>query len=289
MRDLELVVISDVHLGTVGCRAGELLNYLETIRPRTLVLNGDIFDIWQFKKHYWPDTHRQVIKRLIELITDGTQVYYLTGNHDELLRKYSPIRLGNFKLCDKLVLQLGERRAWFFHGDIFDVTMGYSKWLGRLGAIGYDFLIILNRMVNFWSEKLGRGRLSFSKRIKDSVKKAVQHISDFEKVAAGLAIENNYDFVVCGHIHHPEIKTICSGKDEVVYMNSGDWIENLSALEFDDGKWSLYRYQEELFETETSYQFEPQFVQGDMPVEISDMEYVSEQMRYIIEEYSRNA
>ena len=287
MRDIELVVISDVHLGTVGCRAGELLNYLGSIRPQTLVLNGDIFDIWQFKKHYWPDTHRQVIKRLIELITDGTQVYYLTGNHDDLLRKYSPIRLGNFKLCDKLVLELGEKKAWFFHGDIFDVTMGYSKWLGRLGAIGYDFLIILNRLVNFWSEKMGRGRFSFSKRIKDSVKKAVQYISDFEKVAAEMAIENGYDFVICGHIHHPEIRSIQAGKEEVVYMNSGDWIENLSSLEFDNGVWTLYRYEDELANVRQQG-VEPQYLNREDPAELLDMEYVSEQMRYIIEGYSRN-
>lgn len=249
-RKIDLLVLSDLHLGTYGCHGKELLQYLDQIEPGTVILNGDIIDIWQFKKRYWPASHMQVLRRLLKFAEQGIPVYYLTGNHDEMLRKFSDYRLGNLYLRDKLVLELDGKKAWFFHGDVFDVSMQYSKWLARLGGQGYDLLIILNRGVNLLLEKLGREKISLSKRIKDGVKTAVRFISDFEQIAADLAIERGYDYVVCGHIHQPVIKTMFAkepggnnnaGKS-VTYLNSGDWIENLSALEYHLGQWSLYRY-----------------------------------------------
>lgn len=249
-RKIDLLVLSDLHLGTYGCHGKELLQYLDQIEPGTVILNGDIIDIWQFKKRYWPASHMQVLRRLLKFAEQGIPVYYLTGNHDEMLRKFSDYRLGNLYLRDKLVLELDGKKAWFFHGDVFDVSMQYSKWLARLGGQGYDLLIILNRGVNLLLEKVGREKISLSKRIKDGVKTAVRFISDFEQIAADLAIERGYDYVVCGHIHQPVIKTMFAkepggnahaGKS-VTYLNSGDWIENLSALEYHLGQWSLYRY-----------------------------------------------
>lgn len=249
-RKIDLLVLSDLHLGTYGCHGKELLQYLDQIEPGTVILNGDIIDIWQFKKRYWPASHMQVLRRLLKFAEQGIPVYYLTGNHDEMLRKFSDYRLGNLYLRDKLVLELDGKKAWFFHGDVFDVSMQYSKWLARLGGQGYDLLIILNRGVNLLLEKVGREKISLSKRIKDGVKTAVRFISDFEQIAADLAIERGYDYVVCGHIHQPVIKTMVAkdpggnahaGKS-VTYLNSGDWIENLSALEYHLGQWSLYRY-----------------------------------------------
>lgn len=249
-RKIDLLVLSDLHLGTYGCHGKELLQYLDQIEPGTVILNGDIIDIWQFKKRYWPASHMQVLRRLLKFAEQGIPVYYLTGNHDEMLRKFSDYRLGNLYLRDKLVLELDGKKAWFFHGDVFDVSMQYSKWLARLGGQGYDLLIILNRGVNLLLEKVGREKISLSKRIKDGVKTAVRFISDFEQIAADLAIERGYDYVVCGHIHQPVIKTMFA-KDPggsahegkyVTYLNSGDWIENLSALEYHLGQWSLYRY-----------------------------------------------
>jgi UDP-2,3-diacylglucosamine pyrophosphatase LpxH len=143
------------------------------------------------------------------------------------------------------VLKLNGKRAWIFHGDVFDVTMKYSKWLAKLGAVGYDTLILINTFVNWWLTRFGREKISLSRRVKDSVKSAVKFINDFEKTAADIAIENGYDFVVCGHIHHPEMKKIETEKGSVTYLNSGDWIENLSALEFDGGTWRIYRYAED--------------------------------------------
>ena len=244
-RKVEIAVISDVHLGTYGCRAEALNEYLKSINPEILILNGDIIDIWQFNKRYFPKPHLKVIKQLMRFITNNTKVYYITGNHDETLRKFKGFRLGSFEIVNKLVLDIDGKKGWFFHGDVFDVTMQHSKWLAKLGGIGYDTLILINTAVNWISEKLGYGRLSFSKKIKNSVKSAIKFINDFETIASDIAIENNYDYVVCGHIHQPEIKTITTENGSTTYLNSGDWIENLTALEYNNKKWALYEYEKD--------------------------------------------
>ncbi|CAM1340751.1 UDP-2,3-diacylglucosamine diphosphatase [Tenacibaculum amylolyticum] len=244
-RKLDIAVISDVHLGTFGCRAVELNNYLKTINPKVLILNGDIIDIWQFNKRYFPKSHMKVIKQLMSFITSGTKVYYITGNHDEMLRKFKGFRLGSFEIVNKLVVDIDGKKGWFFHGDVFDVTMQHSKWLAKLGGVGYDFLIMLNTAVNWISETLGYNRLSFSKKIKNSVKSAVKFINNFETTAADIAIDNRYEYVICGHIHQPEMKIIRNEQGETIYLNSGDWIENLTALEYNNKQWKLYEYEKD--------------------------------------------
>jgi UDP-2,3-diacylglucosamine pyrophosphatase LpxH len=241
-RQVEVAIISDVHLGTYGCNARELHKYLKSIQPKVLVLNGDIIDIWQFSKRYFPTTHMKIIKQIFSMASKGVHVYYVTGNHDEMLRKFEGFTMGTLKIVNKLILELDGKKAWIFHGDVFDITMKHSKWLAKLGAIGYDTLILLNAMVNFCSEKIGRGKVSFSKRIKNSVKSAVKFIDDFENTASEIAISNGYDYVICGHIHNPEIRKIVMEEGEVTYLNSGDWVENLTALEYKNKKWSLYKY-----------------------------------------------
>lgn len=250
LRKLDIVVISDVHLGTYGCHAKELLQYLKSIKPKKLILNGDFIDIWQFSKRYWPNSHMKVVKQLTKMVSKGVKVYYVTGNHDELLRKFNGFKLGSFHIVNKLLLDLEDgRNAWIFHGDVFDLTMQHSKWLAKLGATGYDLLILLNRIVNYFSQRVFRkGKLSLSKKIKNSVKKAISYINDFEQTAADIGIYNNYSYVICGHIHHPQIKTIENSKGSIVYMNSGDWIENLTALEYVDGNWELFQYTEEVLQ-----------------------------------------
>jgi UDP-2,3-diacylglucosamine pyrophosphatase LpxH len=245
-RPVELVVISDVHLGTYGCHAKELLMYLKSIKPRQVILNGDIVDIWQFNKRYWPKSHMKVVKLLMDWVAKGVKIEYITGNHDEMLRKFTGFTMGSLSITNKVVLPLGDKKAWFFHGDVFDVTMQHSKWVARLGAKGYDLLILLNRAINFVSKKMGRGPVSMSKKIKNGVKSAVKFINNFEQVAAEIAIENGYDYVVCGHIHQPEIRKIETEKGKVTYLNSGDWIENLTTLEYNRGKWRLYHFLEDL-------------------------------------------
>ena len=244
-RDVDILVLSDIHLGTYGCHAKELLIYLKSIKPKKVVLNGDIIDIWQFSKRYWPSSHMLVVKYLLGLVAKGVKVYYVTGNHDEMLRKFEGCKMGSLKVVNKLVLKEGGEKIWIFHGDVFDVTMQHAKWLAKLGAIGYDTLILINRAANFISTKLGKGKISLSKKIKNTVKSAVKFINSFEQTAADIGISNGYDYVVCGHIHQPEIRTIANDAGSIVYMNSGDWIENLTSLEYHQGQWRIYKYQED--------------------------------------------
>ncbi|WP_184628669.1 UDP-2,3-diacylglucosamine diphosphatase [Pedobacter cryoconitis] len=249
-RDVDIVVISDVHLGTYGCHAKELLKYLKSIKPKMLILNGDIIDIWQFSKRYWPETHMKVVRKLMKFVVEGVPVYYLTGNHDELLRKFADMHLGTFHLQNKLVLELDGKKAWFFHGDIFDVTMQHSKWLAKLGAVGYDTLILINSMVNWGLKLFGREKMSFSKKVKAQFKDAVKFINSFEDTAAQLAAKNGYEYVVCGHIHQPEMRTVTTEDGQVLYLNSGDWVENLTALEYNQQAWTVFKYDHKDFQTD---------------------------------------
>ena len=244
-REVDIVVLSDIHLGTYGCHARELLQYLKTIKPKALVLNGDIIDVWQFSKRYWPSTHMMVVKHLVGLIAKDVPVYYIPGNHDEMLRRFKGFNLGSLKITNKLSLKINDSRVWIFHGDVFDVVMQHSRWLAKLGAVGYDTLILINRMINWISEKMGQGKISLSKKVKNSVKGAVKFINNFEDTVCEIAAENKYDYVICGHIHQPEIKEVATPKGTVTYLNSGDWIENLTALEYNEGKWSIYSYMED--------------------------------------------
>ena len=176
------------------------------------------------------------------MASNGTDVYYITGNHDEMLRKFSGNAIGRLKIVDKLVLELDGKKTWIFHGDVFDISIQNAKWLAKLGGWGYDILILLNRLINWLLLKLGREKYSLSKRIKNSIKSAIKYIQSFEKVAAELAIDNEYDYVICGHIHQPNMETFTVDGKSVVYLNSGDWIENLSALEYHQGQWKIIYY-----------------------------------------------
>ena len=244
-REVDIVVLSDIHLGTYGCHATELLQYLKSIKPKVVVLNGDIIDVWQFSKRYWPATHMMVVKHLIGYIAKDIPVYYIPGNHDEMLRRFKGFSMGSLKITNKLSLKIDNSRVWIFHGDVFDVVMQHSKWLAKLGAIGYDTLILINRFVNYFSEMMGQGKISLSKNVKNTVKSAVKFINKFEETVCDIAIENNYDYVICGHIHQPEIRNVVTENGTVNYMNSGDWIENLTSLEYTGGKWSIYNYFED--------------------------------------------
>ncbi|MBI2272793.1 MAG: UDP-2,3-diacylglucosamine diphosphatase [Chitinophagaceae bacterium] len=247
-RSVNVVVMSDLHLGTYGCHAAEIVNYLKSISPQILVLNGDIIDGWQFSKRYFPASHLQVIKEIMNLITRGTRVIYITGNHDEMMRRYSDIQIGNFQLTDKVVIEIDGKMTWIFHGDVFDATTrGSAKLLAKLGGHGYDLLILLNRFINYCLRLLGKEKMSLSKKVKDSVKQAVSWIGNFEQTAAELAIAKKYDYVICGHIHQPQKRTVETKEGKVIYMNSGDWIENLTALEYNDNEWEIFHYDEKAF------------------------------------------
>ncbi len=242
-RSVDVVVLSDLHLGTYGSRAKEIIHYLRSIAPQMLILNGDIIDIWQFSKHYFPATHFGVIREIIQMMSNGTRVIYITGNHDETLRRYSGIDLGNFQLTDKLVMEINNKMTWIFHGDVFDnTTRGSAKVLAKLGSTGYGMLILLNRFINSGLHLLGYERISLSKKIMAGVNKAVAKVNDLEMIASQLAIEKKYDYVICGHIHQPCKKEITTDNGSVTYLNSGDWIEHLSSLEYHDNDWHVHMY-----------------------------------------------
>src|SRR6202451_3231024 len=251
-RSVDVVVLSDVHLGTYGCRAKELVNYLKSISPNILILNGDIIDGWQFNKRYFPVAHMMVIREIIQFITSGTRVFYITGNHDEMMRRYTDIQMGNFALTDKLVLEIDHKMTWIFHGDVFDnTTKGGAKTLAKLGSSGYSLLIRFNRLINFILKIFGQERVSISKRVMAGVNKAVSKINDFEMIAAELAIEKAYDYVICGHIHQPQKEVVENEKGKVTYLNSGDWVEHLTALEYQQNEWKIFEYREAEFPART--------------------------------------
>jgi UDP-2,3-diacylglucosamine pyrophosphatase LpxH len=242
-RSIDVVVISDVHLGTYGCNAKELLHYLQSINPKHLILNGDFIDGWQFSKRYFPSTHLLVLKEILKLMAFGCKVDYITGNHDEFLRSFTEVDLNNFSVINNLVIEIDQKKYWFFHGDIFDnTTKGSMKIIAKLGGYGYDLLIIFNRWINKTLELLGKEKMSLSKKVKNGIKKAVTYINNFEQTAATLAIEQHYDYVVCGHIHQPQIKEIKTDKGKTTYLNSGDWIENLTSLEYNNKEWRIFYY-----------------------------------------------
>jgi len=264
-RKIDLLILSDIHLGTYGCQAKELGRYLKSIEPRQVILNGDIVDIWQFSKRDWPKSHMKVVSQFFKWMSKGVKITYITGNHDEMLRKFEGFKVGSFELQNKKILTLKGKKAWFFHGDIFDFTMQHSRWLTKIGAIGYDTLIIVNRLVNIVSEFFGKGCFSLSKKVKNSVKGAVKYINRFEETVTTIAAENGYDYVICGHIHQPEIKNYPTSKGSVLYLNSGDWIENLTSLEYHNGVWKIFQYQDQDFDQ----------ADEDEPLEDKEWEHLS--------------
>ena len=242
-RSVDIIVISDVHLGSIGSKAKELYFYLKSVKPRMLIMNGDIIDMWQFKKKYWDIYHTKLIRLLLKYMSKGVKVQYITGNHDEELRRFVGFKMSGLEISNKLVLDLNGKKTWFFHGDVFDVTMQHSKWLTRLGGYGYDILILMNHIMNKILLLFKKEKYSFSKKIKGKIKLAVKFINQFERTIVDIASDNNYDSVVCGHIHEPCIKEFESKSKKIKYLNSGDWVENLTSLEYKKNKWSLYRFE----------------------------------------------
>ena len=241
-RNLDILVISDLHLGTYGSEADEVLAYLDSINADKIVINGDFVDIMLFNKRFWPSSHMKVIKYFLDLISQGKEIYYVTGNHDELMRKFLNFKIQNFKIVNQIVLDTAKGKVWIFHGDVFDFSI-QTQWLTKLAGFLYDYMIIFNSWINKKIMRpLGRKRLNFSKTIKSNVKTAVQYFANFEMKAAEVAQKNGYKYVVCGHIHTPKIKSFNINGEQVIYMNSGDWLESLSSLEYVDNKWSIYMH-----------------------------------------------
>jgi len=230
-----------VHLGSKGSKAKELVRFLKKNTCDKLILNGDIIDAWQLKRSgKWKKKHTRFFKVVLKMIEKSrTQVIYLRGNHDDFLDNVLPMQIGSLSIQRDYVHYSYGKKYWVLHGDIFDSITTNMKWLAKLGDIGYTFLLWANKMYNNRRIKKGLPYYSLSQIVKQKVKSAVSYISDFEKTLVDLARSKGYDGVICGHIHHPAIMDF----EGITYLNSGDWVETLSALvEDEDGKWKIVYY-----------------------------------------------
>jgi len=240
------IFISDVHLGTRFSKAKKLLNFLKHNESENLILVGDIIDGWAIKRKFvWPQTHSDVIQKVLKKARKGTNVHFITGNHDEFLRPFVPLILGNsLNISNELDYKaINGKKYYVTHGDFFDSITMTKKWLAILGDYGYDLLLYLNAILNFIRQKVGIKKYwSLSKYVKDSVKSSVSFISDFESVLSTHAKNKGYDGIICGHIHKAEIRDI----DGVEYLNCGDWVENCTAIvETFDGEFKIIDWLEE--------------------------------------------
>lgn len=227
-RHVRTIWISDVHLGFPGCSADHLLDFLRTMRCETLYLVGDIIDFWYLKKkRYWPQNHNNVIRSILGKAKHDTRVVFVPGNHDEVMREYDGLHLGNVEINNQLIHVTADgRRLLIMHGDQFDSAVVNSRFIGLIGSKLYDLLLQANRLVNWVRRKMGKDYWSLATFLKHKVKNAVKYIGNFEKAVAREAEMHNVDGLICGHIHRPEITRI----NDVLYLNCGDWVESCTAL-----------------------------------------------------------
>ena len=235
------VFISDVHLGTAGCQADALLDFLKAYPSQTLYLVGDIIDGWQLRrKWYWPQAHNDVVQKLLRRARKGCRVVFVPGNHDEFARAFIGHQFGGIEVLDEAVhtTALG-KKLWVTHGDYFDGVIQCAKWLAYLGDNLYELTLRLNRYLNHWRAKLGLPYWSLSAFLKHKVKSALNYVTDFERAVATEARKRGYQGVVCGHIHRAEMRDI----DGVLYCNDGDWVESRTALvEHHDGRLEIVHW-----------------------------------------------
>ena len=236
------VFVSDVHLGTAGCQAAALLDFLKHHPSETLYLVGDIIDGWQLRrKWFWPQTHNDVVQKVLRRARKGCRVVLVPGNHDEFARQFHTHHFGGIEVLNEAVhVTATGQRLWVVHGDLFDGVVQYAKWLAYLGDYLYEVLLRVNRHFNSWRARMGLPYWSLSQYLKHKVKQAVNFVSDFESAVAREARDRGFDGVVCGHIHRAEMRHI----NGVLYCNDGDWVESLSALvEHMDGRLELVFWQ----------------------------------------------
>jgi UDP-2,3-diacylglucosamine pyrophosphatase LpxH len=247
VRHYRAIWISDIHLGTSGCKADFLLDFLRVNESDQLYLVGDIVDGWQLKRGwYWKQSHNDVVQKILRKARKGTKVTYIVGNHDEALREFLGLRFGEILIENEAVHELRDgRRLWVTHGDLFDGVIQYAKWLAYLGDTAYTMALKVNDHFNYLRHKMGMSYWSLSQYLKHRVKNAVSFITAFEEALTTEARRRGYDGVVCGHIHRPEIREI----DGTLYCNDGDWVESLSALvETHEGELKLVYWPHRRFE-----------------------------------------
>ena len=238
MKKYKSIFLSDIHLGSKGCQAKSLCKFLRSHKCENLFLVGDIIDCWRLKsKLYWPQEHVDVIRNILSMSKNGTKVIYITGNHDDLLRLYQPLNLGNIELKEEHeYISVAEKKILVIHGDQFDMVTRYGRHLSILGDKIYTILLSINKILNYFRARLGYGQWSLSKYLKDKAKQLVNKASDYEESLVRECHTRGFNGIVCGHIHKAEIKKI----DGIDYYNTGDWVESVTALVEDvDGQFKL--------------------------------------------------
>jgi UDP-2,3-diacylglucosamine pyrophosphatase LpxH len=243
------IVLSDLHLGIKASKVKEAVRFLKKNSCDTLILNGDIIDGWALRRSgKWKKRHTRFFKLILNYVSKRkSKVIYIRGNHDDFLDEILPFELGNFSIKKYHLHSFGERRYFVTHGDLFDTVTSKMRWLALLGDLGYTFLLWLNRHYNSYREKRGLPYYSLSQSVKAKVKKAVSFVSDFESQLAAVAHRKGCVGIICGHIHQPANKQIGG----IHYLNSGDWVETLSALvEHENGRWEIVHYNEWVKELE---------------------------------------
>ena len=231
------IIVSDLHLGIKDSKAEEFIEFIDTHPTDLLILNGDIIDGWALNRGTkWKKQHTKVISKLLKL-SNKTRIIWIRGNHDEFIQEFIGTHLGAIEIREDYFLELTDKKYYCFHGDVIDVFITKYKWLSKIGAVGYDFALWLNRVYNTYRKWRKLPYISISQKIKESVKVATNYVNDFEVTALSMATKKGCDGVMCGHIHQPEDRMI-NGKR---YLNSGDWIENMSAICVDKDE-NLYLY-----------------------------------------------
>jgi len=239
------IFISDLHLGTPGCQAEALLDFLRENESQYMYLIGDIVDGWQLRrKWYWPQAHNDVIQKLLRMARKGCRVVYVPGNHDEFARNFVQHHFGGVEVLKETThTTVNGDTLWLIHGDLFDAVVQYAKWLAYVGDYLYELILKLNKHFNHLRAKFGLPYWSLSAYLKHKVKQAVGFINDYEIAVAKEAKRKGYQGVVCGHIHHAEIRNI----DGVLYCNDGDWVESRTALvEHMDGKLEIIYWDQQI-------------------------------------------
>jgi UDP-2,3-diacylglucosamine pyrophosphatase LpxH len=236
------IFVSDIHLGTPGCQAEALLDFMKTHPSDYMYLVGDIIDGWQLRRRwYWPQAHNDVVQKLLRRGRKGCQIFFVPGNHDEFARSFVGHQFGGIEVVEDAVHTTADgRRLWVTHGDYFDGVIQCAKWLAYLGDNAYEFTLKLNRHLNHWRAKLGLPYWSLSAYLKSKVKTALNYVTDFEVAVAHEAKRRGHQGVVCGHIHRAEMREI----NGTLYCNDGDWVESRTALvEHFDGRLELVQWQ----------------------------------------------
>ncbi len=241
-RHLDCLILSDIHLGTGECRAQELADYLKSINPARVVLNGDIVDLMEIRRGVWPDSHHQVVRRLLKFAQKGIPVHWIAGNHDAALRRLLPVDLGHLQVADRLELTIGGQRVLIVHGD--HLEGGTPAWLRALGTWLYDGIQCLVRGANHVRDRAGRERWAAGPLMARHVPWAGRHLERFEQAAVDLARDGGFDAIAVGHVHVPAMRPHDRDGRPVLYLNSGDWVDSCSALEFGDGSWRVVTLRE---------------------------------------------